>query len=317
MAGQSMRDIKRRITSVKNIQQITKAMELVSATKLRRAQQSVETARPYAEKLQEVLDRLIAAEGVGRGRRKVQHPLLQGRTVEKVCYVIMTGDRGLAGAYNANVLRLAEQTLAEETRPYEIITIGRKGNEYLQRRGYEVRRDLIGIGDDVHFHQARDLSKMLTEMYTSGEADEIKFVYTRFLSAGSQRPAVETLLPLRALAAGAEAGDEATAEAAEEAVVVAADAEEGIQYIYEPSPDEVLGLLLPRHVDMQVFAMLVEAKASEHAARMRAMRSASDNAGEMIRTLTLSFNRARQAAITKEIAEIVGGAEALQAGAGM
>src|SRR5690606_11984109 len=193
----------------------------------------------------------------------------------------------------------------------------RKGNEYLQRRGYEVHRDLIGIGDDVHFHQARDLSKMLTEMYTSGEADEIKFVYTRFLSAGSQRPAVETLLPLRALAAGAEAGDEETAEAAEEAVVVAADAEEGIQYIYEPSPDEVLGLLLPRHVDMQVFAMLLEATATGHALRMRAVGRASEIAGEMMRTLTPTSLRARRAAITQEFAEIVGGAEALQAGAGM
>lgn len=315
-----MRDIKRRIGSVQNIQQITKAMELVSATKLRRAQQTVETARPYAEKLHEVLDRLITANRGAEGRRrKTQHPLLLGRAVEKVCYVLITGDRGLAGAYNANVIRLAEQTLAEEQRPYEVITIGRKGNEHLRRRGYEIYQDYVGIGDDVHFNHARDLSKALVELYTSGTFDEIKFVYTRFLTAGSQRPEVESLLPLRALAEEAaedisEADDAFGAAAA--ADVELTESEEGVQYIYEPSADEVLNLLLPRHVDMQVFSMLVEAKASEHASRMRAMRSASDNAGEMIRTLTLSFNRARQAAITKEISEIVGGAEALQTGVG-
>lgn len=298
-----MRDIKRRINSVKNIQQITKAMELVSATKLRRAQQSVETARPYAQKLQEVLDRLLAANRTDEGRRRQQHPLLAERPVENVCYVLITGDRGLAGAYNANVIRLAEQTFAAEQRPYKIITIGRKGSEYLQRRGYTIYKDLVGIGDDVYYNQARQLAKELVDMYTSGEVDQVKFIYTRFLSAGSQRAHVGELLPLTALTEQGEPSAEGDV------------AEEGIEYLYEPSADEVLGLLLPRYVDMQVFTMLSEAKASEHAARMRAMRSASDNAGEMIRTLTLSFNRARQAAITKEIAEIVGGAEALQ-GAG-
>lgn len=313
-----MRDIKRRIGSVKNIQQITKAMELVSATKLRRAQQTVETARPYAEKLQEVLDRLIAANRSAESRRrKAQHPLLQERPVEKVCYVLISGDRGLAGAYNANVIRLAEQTLAEEERPYEVITIGRKGNEHLRRRGYNIYQDYVGIGDDVHYNHARDLSKALVDLYTSGTFDEINFVFTRFLSAGSQRPDVETLLPLRSLAADASAPEATDVEDGDYAAEAEfAEPEEGVEYIYEPSADEVLNLLLPRHVDMQVFSTLVQAKASEHASRMRAMRSASDNAGEMIRTLTLSFNRARQAAITKEISEIVGGAEALQSGVG-
>lgn len=309
-----MRDIKRRIGSVKNIQQITKAMELVSATKLRRAQAAVETARPYAEKLQEVLGRLLESHRQEDGkRRRPQHPLLEARPVEKVCYVLITGDRGLAGAYNANVIRLAEQTFAEEERPYEIITIGRKGNEHLARRGYSIFKDFVGIGDDVHYNQARQLASELVELYTSGAVDEVKFVYTRFLSAGTQRPTVADLLPLRTLS-GEEAAD--ATEAGIELDEAAAESEEGIEYIYEPSADEVLGLLLPRHVDMQVFTMLVEAKASEHASRMRAMKSASDNAGEMIRTLTLSFNRARQAAITKEISEIVGGAEALQHGVG-
>lgn len=305
-----MRDIKRRINSVKNIQQITKAMELVSATKLRRAQQGVETARPYAQKLQEVLNRLLAANRPAEGRRKPQHPLLTVRPVEKVCYVLVTGDRGLAGAYNANVIRLAERTFAQEERPYQIIAIGRKGFEHFHRRGYPIYKEFIGIGDDVHFHQARDLAKELVELYTSGEVDKVYFIYTRFLSTGSQRPHVAALLPLTSWPW------EEEAEPAVEAADGTNEADDGLEYIYEPSADEVLGLLLPRHVDMQVFTMLVEAKASEHASRMRAMRSASDNAGEMIRTLTLSFNRARQAAITKEIAEIVGGAEALQQGVG-
>lgn len=314
-----MRDIKRRIGSVQNIQQITKAMELVSATKLRRAQQSVETARPYADKLHAVLDRLIAANRGGESRRrKAPHPLLAERTVEKVCYVLISGDRGLAGAYNANVIRLAEQTIEREERPFEIMTIGRKGRDHLRRRGRTIYQDFAGIGDDVHFNQARDLSHTLMDMYTSGTFDEINIVYTRFLSAGSQRPDISTLLPLRALAEPeADAASEAAAASTDVVEADLADEDDGaVPYIYEPSADDVLNLLLPRHVDMQVYSTLLEAKASEHASRMRAMRSATDNAGEMIRTLTLSFNRARQAAITKEIAEIVGGAEALQLGVG-
>src|SRR5690625_2753854 len=165
-----MQDIKRRISSVQSTQQITSAMELVAATKLRRAQQTVETARPYADKLHEVLDRLIAAERAeaARRRRTVQHPLLQGRAVERVCYVHISADRGLAGGYNANINRLAEQTLAKEERPYKLITIGRRGRDHVRRRGIEVHKDFIGIGDDVHFNQARELSRELTEMYTSG-----------------------------------------------------------------------------------------------------------------------------------------------------
>ncbi|MFS8627811.1 MAG: ATP synthase F1 subunit gamma [Limnochordales bacterium] len=303
MAGQSMRDIKRRINSVKNIQHITKAMELVSATKLRRSQQNVERARPYAQKLQEVLGRLLAANRPEDGR-KPQHPLLVARPIEKVCYVLVTSDRGLAGAYNANVIRLAEQTFAAEQRPYKIITIGRKGAEYFLRRRYPIFRDYEGIGDEVHYHQAQQLANELVEMFTSGDVDGVRFIYTRFISTGTQRPNVAELLPLTKLASE-EGGQRLAGET---------PAEER-EYIYEPSPQAVLGLLLPRYVEWMVFTMLSEAKASEHAARMRAMRSASDNAGEMIRTLTLSFNRARQAAITKEIAEIVSGAEALQ-GAG-
>src|SRR5690625_4665684 len=165
-----MRDIKRRISSVSNIQQITSAMELVAATKLRRAQLTVETARPYADKLREVLERLIAARQAEseRGKKTTTHPLLEERTAEQVCYVLISADRGLAGGYNANINRLAEETLAKEKRPYKLITIGRRGRDHVRRRGIEVHKDFIGIGDDVHFNQARELSRELTEMYTSG-----------------------------------------------------------------------------------------------------------------------------------------------------
>lgn len=305
-----MQDIKRRISSVQSTQQITSAMELVAATKLRRAQQTVETARPYADKLHEVLDRLIAAEraGAARRRRTVQHPLLQGRTVERVCYVHISADRGLAGGYNANINRLAEQTLAKEERPYEVITIGRRGRIHLQRRDVTIYKDYEGIGDDVHVEQARELSRELTELYIDGTFDEVNFIFTRFISSGTQRPGIVQLLPLT----GLDSEDAGEPQGVDEAVDTDENGEEEqTEYLYEPSAAAVLDLLLPRHIDMQVYSALLEAKASEHIARMLAMRSATENAGEMIDALTLSFNRARQAEITKEIAEIVGGAEAL------
>jgi len=304
-----MRDIKRRISSVRNIQQITKAMELVSATKLRRAQGTALAARPYAQKLEEVLTRLVEANRAQASERKAfQHPLLQGRPVKRVLYVLITADRGLAGAYNTNVIRRAEQALASETRECALITVGRKGRDHFARRGRPIRAEYMDLGDDIDFLRAREISRALTDLYVSGQFDEVNLIYTQFLSVGSQRPTLVRLLPLSGLDAAKDgAGSEDPAAGGSEG--------EPLEYIYEPSPAEVLGLLLPRHVDMQVYRALLEAKASEHAARMRAMRAATDNASEMIRTLTLSFNRARQAAITKEIAEIVGGAEALNVGA--
>src|SRR5690606_6896025 len=303
-----MRDIKRRISSVRNIQQITKAMELVSATKLRRAQASVLAARPYAQKLEEVLTRLLKANRAQAGGKKAfRHPLLEGRAVKRVAYVVITADRGLAGAYNANVIRRAEQELAAEEREWALICVGRKGRDHFHRRGRPIHSEYLFLGDDIDFVRSREISRALTDLYVSGQFDEIKLIYTQFISTGSQRPVVVRLLPLSGLVAEEEAAA-ASGQPGEPAEG------EAVEYIYEPSPAEVLGMLLPRHVDMQVYRALLEAKASEHAARMRAMRAATDNATEMIRTLTLSFNRARQAAITKEIAEIVGGAEALNLG---
>lgn len=318
MAGQSMRDIKRRINSIKNTQQITRAMEIVAATKLRRAQQNVLAARPFARKLQEVLGRLVeaqrAAAEAGRGRRGRRgadvHPLLHVRPVKRVAYVVITADRGLAGGYNANVIRLAERILRSEEREVVTVAVGRKGREFLQRGRWPMLAEYTGIGDDVSLEFTRRLSGMLTSRFEQGDVDEVHLIYNMFVSTVVQRPVSVRLLPITGLEGEGEAGRPAAEKAA---AAAEGTEEEGLEYIYEPSPEAVLGILLPRYVDTQVYQALLEAKAAEHAARMTAMRNATDNAAEMIRQLNLSFNRARQESITKEISEIVGGAEALVA----
>lgn len=328
MAGQSARDIRRRINSVKNIQQITRAMEIVAATKLRRAQQQVIAARPFSDKLNEVLGRLVSAsrvqepvEGEGenaaaaedhkaarreRGRSTV-HPLMQVRPVNKVAYVVITADRGLAGGYNANLIRMFDKFIKGEDREYTTVAVGRKGRDYLRRTGQPILEEYTGLGDDVSMTVARQLSKLLMDGFQAGELDEVHLVYTTFINATTHRPTMTQLLPITGIAE-----DVRKAQApAEEA---GSGDEEGPEYIYEPSPEAVLNILLPRYVDTQVYRALLEAKASELGARMTAMRNAGENAAEMIRTLNLSYNRARQAAITTEISEIVGGAEALASG---
>lgn len=344
MAGESMRDIQRRITSIKNTQQITRAMEIVAATKLRRAQQQVLAARPFSEKLKEVLGRLVEAsreadeletnaadsdaEGVpaaegdrGKARRRrkkksgLDHPLLQARPVEKVAYVLITADRGLAGGYNANVIRLADTILREEERPFVTIAIGRKGRDYLRRVGHPLSEEYTGLGDAVDFDLTRRISSLLVKGFEAGDFDEVRLIYNMFVSTAVQRPVSVQLLPITGLLEELSKGrPEPGTESSERAESGADAAEQGTRYIYEPSPEAVLDILLPRYVDTQVYRALLEAKAAEFAARMTAMHSATENAGEMIRELNLSFNRARQASITKEIAEIVGGAEALASG---
>lgn len=317
MAGQSMRDIKRRITSIQNTQQITRAMEIVAATKLRRAQQQVLAARPFARKLQEVLERLVRAErpkaeagGAGQRRRRGRHsdhPLLQARPVQRVAYVLITADRGLAGGYNANVIRLALDTFRREERPFTAVAIGRKGREALERQGVPILESYTAIGDEISLDLARRLASLFVTKFQEGEFDEVHLIYNMFVSAVVQRPVVTRLLPISGIGEEGQDPGPAAEGPAEDA------AQEAVQYVYEPSPEAVLGILLPRYVDTQVYQALLEAKAAEHAARMTAMRNATDNAAEMIRILNLSFNRARQESITKEISEIVGGAEALAA----
>lgn len=296
-----MRDIKRRIRSVKNTQQITKAMEMVAAAKLRRVQAQVLAGRPFAEKLQETLGRLLSSATADK--RRVEHPLLAARPVEKVCYVVIAADRGLAGGYNANVIRKATETLSAAEHEYELITVGRRVRDFFVKRNYPIHDEYIQIGDEVDFAEAKELARRLMHAYTDGVFDEIYLIYSAFINVSLHRPTVTRLLPL----ARPETPD-ASAGAADTA------GGEELEYIYEPDASTLLGILLPRFVETLVYRALMEAKASEHGARMVAMRNASDNAEELIEDLTLSFNRARQASITKELAEIVGGANALISG---
>ncbi|ATW25977.1 ATP synthase F1 subunit gamma [Candidatus Formimonas warabiya] len=279
------RDIRRRIRSVKNTQQITKAMKMVSAAKLRRAQESVLAARPYAKKIQEVLGRLAGSA------QDYSHPLLEAREVKKVGLVVISGDRGLCGGFNANVMRMTDTFLAGTDHQAGIVAIGRKGRDYFRRRGREITEEYINIGDNPTFIQGRELAKRVTALYLEGVFDEIYLMYTEFKTAMSQKPVTLKLLPVEP---------------------VQGNDQKPVEYIYEPSEAGVMDALLPSYVETIVYRALLESKASEHGARMTAMSSATDNAVEIIAKLTLNLNRARQAAITKEISEIVGGAAALQ-----
>lgn len=289
MAGQSARDIRRRIQSVRNMQQITRAMEMVAAAKLRRAEERAVAARPFAQKLREVLARLVASGDIDAAQGGLS--LLQPRPeVRRVGLVPITADRGLAGPYNANVIRVTQERMRHPEREVGLVAIGRKGRDFFRKRGRKLEGEHVLLGDAIEYQTARQIADQLTGFYREGVFDEVYLIYNRFVSRITHRTVVERLLPV-----------EAPAEAAESAT----------DYLYEPTPEAVLGILVPRYVETEVYRALLEAKASEFGARMAAMRNASDNAEEMIRTLTLSMNRARQAAITKEIAEIVGGAEAL------
>lgn len=285
----SLRDIKRRITSVQNTQQITRAMRMVAAAKLRRAQDAILAARPYAEKIEEVLSTVAAhAEGI-------DHPLLRQRPMRRVALVVMTSDRGLAGAFNSNITRLAHRFLWENDKTYDEIqvsTIGRKGRDFFRARNIETRKDYPGVFEHLTFEQAQAIAKELREAYMNADLDGAFLLYNQFASAMVQKPSLVQLLPIR--------------PTEEETDGVGAD------YVFEPNAREVLEELLPRHLEMQVWRALLESVASEHAARMVAMESATKNSGELIAKYTLQYNRARQAYITTELMEIVSGAEALK-----
>lgn len=281
----TMRDLKRRIRSIKSTQQITRAMKMVAAAKLRKIQDRVTAGRPYAHKLSEVIGHLAATADPN------EQPLVAEREVRKVGYVLITADRGLAGGYNANLIRLAQERLAQEERPAALITVGRKGRDYFLRRGAEILREYINVGDAPDWGLAREIARELMRLFLEGSLDEVYLIYSRFYSALRQVPQVDKLLPI---------------------APPRSEKREEREYIYEPAKKEVLGVLLPRYCEVQVYRALLEAKASEHGARMTAMDNATENAAEMIDKLTLSFNRVRQAAITREILEVVAGADALQ-----
>ncbi len=292
------RQIRSRIRVAKNIQQITKAMKMVAAARLRRAQEAVAAARPYADKMREVLQSLESG-GAGRG---VQHPLLRHTEGEarNIGIILVTGDRGLCGAYNSSVIRRAFD-LAKPlgTERVKLVCIGKKGATFFRRRGYQVVGEHPVPATGMSFADAQSLARTARELFETGDIDALHLVYTQFFSAMTQKAQDVVLLPLEPAQQG---------ESAAPAPPAGAQAD----YIFEPNPEQILGSLLPRYVDTQVYQAVIESIASEHGARMTSMSSATDNAGKMISGLTLTLNRARQAAITKEIAEIVGGAEALK-----
>jgi F-type H+-transporting ATPase subunit gamma len=286
----NLKDIKKRIGSVKNTQQITKAMKMVSAAKLRRAQEAVVASRPYADKMLGVLSSLAAREDAE------SHPLLQPRGKGRALVVVMTADRGLCGGFNANISKAGERFIRnneEGFEAYDLMIIGRKGKEYLKTRsGLNIAKVYENITGSISYSTASLIGQEIVQGYTSEQYDAVYLIYNAFRSAISQVVTVDKLLP-----------------------VVPKQVAEGVhmvQYLYEPNRGEVLEQLLPKNVEVQIFRGLLESVASEHGARMSAMDSASKNAKEMIGKLTLQYNRARQAAITKELMEIISGAESIK-----
>src|SRR5262245_5556138 len=292
----TLRDIRRRIRSVQSTQKITRAMKLVAAAKLRRAQERILAARPYARKMRELLGNLVSAAGA---EGDAAHPLLQQRQGPRRQIVIITADRGLAGAFNSNIIRRALEFIRQSNAPdVTLVVVGRKGRDfYRRRRQWTIKRDLIGFWDRLAFGHAAELADFFMQQYLDGEVDEVHLVYNEFRSVAVQRPVREQLLPI-------ERGE--SREGADAAAV---------DYIYEPGPEAILNDLLPRHVRTQVFRALMESLAGEYGARMTAMEAATKNASEMIEVLTVQYNKARQEKITKELLDIVGGAEALRQGA--
>ncbi|HEY7648880.1 MAG TPA: ATP synthase F1 subunit gamma [Methylomirabilota bacterium] len=293
----TLRDIRRRIRSVQSTQKITRAMKLVAAAKLRRAQERILAARPYASKMRELLGNLVSAAGA---EGDAAHPLLEQRQGPRRQIVIITADRGLAGAFNSNIIRRALEFIRQSNAPdVTLVVVGRKGRDfYRRRRQWTIKRDLIGFWDRLAFGHAAELADFFMQQYLDGEVDEVHLVYNEFRSVAVQRPVREQLLPI-------ERG--ASREGAEVSAAV--------DYIYEPGPEAILNDLLPRHVRTQVFRALMESLAGEYGARMTAMEAATKNASEMIEVLTVQYNKARQEKITKELLDIVGGAEALRQGA--
>jgi len=299
MAGGKERTLRRRIRTVQSTKKITRAMELIAASRIVKAQQRVAAARPYSEQIAQVIRNLAA------GGADTSSPLLSPKAdadVRTVGYVVVTADRGLAGAYNSNVIRAAERALQADVakgRRFRLVLVGKKAQSYFRYRGYEIAASYVGMSDTPTYEDAREVASAITGPFENGEIDVVHVVYTQFLSAGTQRAVVRQLMPVEMDAV------ESTAEAHGAGEVKSA-------YEFEPEPSEILARLLPRYVEARIFTAMLDAAASEHAARQRAMKSATDNADDLIVRLSRVMNRARQDAITTEIMEIVGGAEALR-----
>lgn len=281
-------DFRRRIRSVKNTQQITRAMKFVAAARLRRAQEAALAARPYARELVRVLRSTISRIS------EPQHPLLARRPEERVLALVLTGERGLAGAFNTNILRKANEFFRENKgRKLSVIPVGKKGRDALRKAGFNLIAEYINVLARVEFGAVREISNLVTDLYAKGEIDSVYIIFSEFKTVMSANLAVEKLLPVDP--AQVQEGGEGAANA-------------HVDYIYEQPEEQLLDRLLPRYVESQVQRAMLESSAAEHAARMTAMESATKNAGDVIEALTLHMNKVRQAAITKEIIEIVSGA---------
>ena len=289
----SLLDMRRRIKSVKNTQQITKAMKMVAAAKLKRAQDRVTASRPFARKMSEVLTGLSA-----KVADELSHPLLDARGDEKYLVILVSADKGLAGAFNANIIKATQAFLSENSgKSTELVTVGRKGRDFFKRRTVEITDEYIGLtgSGQVNHQDALDIARRIIQKFTEDTSiDKVFLVYTEFRTVLSQKPVIEQILPVPRVVEDESAEKGAHAE-----------------YIYEQPAAEIFGKLLPRQVETQLYKAMIESVASEQGSRMTAMDSASKNAGELIDTLTLNMNRIRQAAITKEIIEVVSGAAAL------
>ncbi|OMP66594.1 F0F1 ATP synthase subunit gamma [Domibacillus epiphyticus] len=284
----SLRDIQTRITSTKKTSQITKAMQMVSASKLNRAETNAKSFVPYMEKIQEVV------ASIALGSKDVTHPMLVSRPVKKTGYLVITSDRGLAGAYNSSILRYVYKQIQERHKSndeYVVIAVGRVGRDFFRMRGIEAIESITGLPDQPSFADVKEIVRKTVDLFSEGTYDELYMYYSHFVNAIQQDVTEKKVLPLTDIETS---GGRLSS------------------YEFEPSPEEILEVLLPQYAESLIYGALLDGKASEHAARMTAMQNATDNAKELIRTLTLQYNRARQAAITQEITEIVGGAAALE-----
>jgi len=282
----NIRLIKRRIKGIQSTAKITRAMEMIATSKMRKAQERGLAGRPYAEKIMQVMADLAALRREG----EEMHPLLQSRPLKKIGILHITPDRGLCGGLNTNLNRKTTGFILEQEAPVSMVTVGRKGRDFMRRLGREIRAEFTNLGDRPGWLDTLPISRIVIDDYTSGEIDRVYIVYPQFISTMAQKPVVHQILPV-------EPAEIPTAQ--------------NVDYIYEPGPAEVLGQLLPRFVEMQVYHAILESIASEQSARMVAMRNATESAGELIEELTLMYNKARQEMITKELLDITGGAAAL------
>jgi F-type H+-transporting ATPase subunit gamma len=299
----SLIDLRRRIRAVKNTQQITKAMKMVAASKLRRAQERIMNARPYAVQMQRVLSSVAARVDPSI------HPLLTAREIgpdSRTLVIIVTGDKGLCGSFNTNVIKAGGAFVLESAQACTLGLVGRKGKEFFSRRGYDVTFEEVGIFQKLGFEDARRIAQASVDALLGGAVDRVVLIYNEFRSVMTQRVVVDQLLPI------ARAGVESTGgEAPLSATPAGGDPRAQIDYLYEPAPQEIFNQLLPRYVEVQVYRALLESNAAFYAAQMTAMDTATKNSADMIANLTLYMNKVRQAAITREIIEVVSGAEAL------